>query len=257
MNDPANRLRDVLGGYGRLAVAVSGGVDSLTLAFCAARWVPDILAIHAVSPAVPAEATERVRRYAETNGCPLKVVSSGEFKDPNYRANPHNRCYFCKSNLYTTMTELFDGPVASGTNTDDLGDYRPGLVAAQENAVVHPFVEAGIGKDDLRAIARLFDLQDIAELPAQPCLSSRVETGIRITGDDLRFIHQVETALRPFVPLANLRCRITAQGVRIESDLDLPPEARTLAEDLCSAGNRTLAGLAGYARGSAFLVPDA
>ena len=194
MNDPANRLRDVLGGYGRLAVAVSGGVDSLTLAFCAARWVPDILAIHAVSPAVPAEATERVRRYAETNGWPLKVVSSGEFKDPNYRANPHNRCYFCKSNLYTTMTELFDGPVASGTNTDDLGDYRPGLVAAKENAVVHPFVEAGIGKDDLRAIARLFDLQDIAELPAQPCLSSRVESGIRLEAADLVVDEIVRTA---------------------------------------------------------------
>ena len=255
MSDPTLRLRKVLGSYDRLAVAVSGGVDSLTLAFCAAKWVPDFLAIHAVSPAVPEEATERVRSYAKENAWTLQVVSSGEFSDPQYRANPHNRCYFCKTNLYGTMTKLFDGPVASGTNTDDLGDYRPGLVAADEHRVVHPFVEANVSKSDLREIARGFGLQDIADLPAQPCLSSRVETGIRITGEDLRFIHRMETALRPFVPAANLRCRISVQGVRIESDLELPAEARELAEDLCAAESRTLAGLTGYARGSAFIVP--
>lgn len=255
MSDPAKRLQEELSRYDRLAVAVSGGVDSLTLAFCAAKWVPEFLAIHAISPAVPPEATERVRAYAEENDWPLKVVESGEFADPQYRANPHNRCYFCKTNLYSTMTQLFDGPVASGTNTDDLGDYRPGLIAAQEHQVVHPFVEAGISKTDLREIARRFGLQDIAELPAQPCLSSRVETGIRITGEDLRFIHKMETALRPFAPAANLRCRISAQGVRIESDLDLPDEARSLAEELCASESRTLAEVSGYQRGSAFLLP--
>lgn len=257
MTNAAERLHQVLRGHDRLAVAVSGGVDSLTLAYCAAKWVPDFLCIHAVSPAVPPEATKRVERYAAAERWPLKIVGSGEFNDPDYRANPHNRCYFCKTNLYSTMTGLFDGTIASGTNTDDLGDYRPGLMAAEEHEVVHPFVEAGISKADLREIARGFGLQDIADLPAQPCLASRVETGIAISSEDLRFINRVEVELRAFAPGANLRCRVLHAGVRIETDQDLPEEARALVQDLCRAEQRALVGIAPYSRGSAFIVPEA
>lgn len=257
MTEPASKLKQVLCHYERLAVAVSGGVDSLTLAYCAARWVPDFLCIHAISPAVPEEASVRVKRYAAKNNWPIKIVSSGEFDDEDYRANPHNRCYFCKTNLYATMTRAFDGPIASGTNTDDLGDYRPGLVAADEHQVVHPFVEAGIGKAELREIARGFGLADIADLPAQPCLASRIETGIKISREDLSFIHQVETKLRPYVQRANLRCRILHAGVRIETDQTLPQEAEAIARQMCASHSRTLLGIGPYARGSAFIVPEA
>lgn len=257
MNNPETRLRAALSRHDRLAVAVSGGVDSLTLAYCASKWVPDFLCIHAISPAVPAEATQRVEQYAAANGWPIKIVRSGEFDDPAYRANPHNRCYFCKTNLYSTMSKVFDGAIASGTNSDDLGDYRPGLQAAAEHQVVHPFVEAGISKQDLRKIARGFDLQDIADLPAQPCLASRVETGIRISREDLGFIHRVESSLRSYAPQANLRCRILPAGVRIETDLELPDEALDQARQLCLQENRSLIGIGAYARGSAFIVPEA
>jgi uncharacterized protein len=257
MNSPGDRLRAVLSRHDRLAVAVSGGVDSLTLAYCAAKWVPDYLCIHAISPAVPAEATQRVERYAAANRWPIRIVRSGEFDDPAYRANPHDRCYFCKTNLYSTMSRVFDGAIASGTNTDDLGDYRPGLKAATEHQVVHPFVEAGISKEDLREIARGFGLHDIADLPAQPCLASRIETGIRVSQADLEFIHRVEIRLRRYAPRANLRCRILAAGVRIETDHELPGEAQAVARQMCLAENRSLVGIGAYSRGSAFIVPEA
>lgn len=256
MTDPATRLRSVLESYERLAVAVSGGVDSLTLAHCAARWVREFVCIHAVSPAVPPEATDRVHEHAKSGGWRLKIISSGEFGDPEYRANPHNRCYFCKTNLYATMRREHAGPIASGTNADDLGDFRPGLIAASEHDVVHPYVEAGLGKSDLREIAREFGLDDIAGLPAQPCLASRVQTGIRISRKDLGFIHRVESALRPFAPNASLRCRVIPEGVRIESDEPLPAEAVALARQICAAEDRSLAGIGSYTQGSAFIRPQ-
>ena len=113
-------------------------------------------------------------------------IDAGEFADPRYRANPVNRCYFCKHNLYGTIATRFEGTILSGTNTDDLGDFRPGLKAADEHRVRHPFVEAGLAKSDVRALARELRLDDLAELPAAPCLSSRVETGIAVEPVALR-----------------------------------------------------------------------
>lgn len=256
MIDAYERLNRILGQYPRLAVAVSGGVDSLTLAYCAARQVPDFQCIHAVSPAVPPEATERVRHYATINNWCAKFVNSGEFEDADYRANPHNRCYFCKTNLYATMADVFEGTIASGANTDDLSDYRPGLKAAAEHSVVHPFIEADISKPELREIARKFGLADIADLPAQPCLASRVETGIAITREDLSFVHRVEKKLRDYAKSANIRCRILQAGVKIETDQNLPPEAREIVKEMCKAEHRELVGIAPYSRGSAFIVPE-
>src|SRR5580704_878767 len=124
--------------------------------------------VHAISPAVPAESTARVRDHAVGNGWALSLVDAGEFSDPSYRANPVDRCYFCKSSLYRRIAEQCEGVIFSGTNTDDLGDYRPGLKAAAERGVRHPFVEAGIAKADIRALARTLGLGDLAELAASP-----------------------------------------------------------------------------------------
>jgi uncharacterized protein len=102
------------------------------------------------------------------------VFDAGEFADPRYRANPANRCFFCKTNLYGHIVAQPGGTVLSGTNTDDLADWRPGLTAAAQHGVRHPFVEAGIDKPAIRRIAARIGLGDIADLPAAPCLSSRI-----------------------------------------------------------------------------------
>ncbi len=254
MTEPLARLEKVLQPLSQLAVAVSGGVDSLTLAFVAARIVPGFRALHAVSPSVPPEATQRVRTYADRHQWPLIVVDTQELLNPEYRANPHNRCYFCKQNLYQTMAAHCEGPMASGTNLDDLSDFRPGLIAAKEYGVMHPFVDANISKLELREIAHSFGLDDIAELPAQPCLASRITTGLQIAPEDLRFVDHIETLLRPFAPGADLRCRIRPQGVEIQID-SLPDPARHIVERECRKNGRTFLGVRPYRRGSAFIVP--
>lgn len=200
------------------AVAVSGGVDSMTLAVLAGRHGSDVQMFHAVSPAVPPEATARVNAYARQEGWHLQVLDAGEFEDPQYRANPVNRCYFCKTNLYGAMAAHTERTLWSGTNTDDLGDYRPGLRAASEHQVRHPYVEANIDKPTVRAIARAYALDDLSELPAAPCLSSRVQTGIAIDARDLRAIHGAETAIRSILAPRTVRCRVRDAGVVLELD---------------------------------------
>ena len=252
-NPDLDWLRSVLATTPDLAVAVSGGVDSLTLAHVAAAVCPGFEAIHAVSPAVPVSATERVQRHAAAGHWRLRIIDAGEFADPDYLKNPVNRCYYCKSNLYRRMRGLVGpGAIASGTNLDDLGDFRPGLEAASHAGVVHPFVEAGLDKAAVRGIARFLSLDDIAELPAQPCLASRVETGIAIDSDDLAFADRVESEVRRHVVNADVRCRITRNGVRLEAS-QRPPEAVTaLIARWCGSVGRTWLGASEYRRGSAF-----
>jgi len=218
--DPTVRLRDVLMSLPRGAIAVSGGVDSMTLSSYAHSLLgfDSVRMVHAVSPAVPRAATERVRAFAGREGWNLTEVDAGEFGDPRYRANPVDRCFFCKSHLYETLSGLCKGLVLSGTNCDDLGDYRPGLKAAANNAVRHPYVEAGMTKDDVRHLARQLGLADLAELPASPCLSSRVETGIPIEAARLSLIDAVETWLRTSLRPKVVRCRLRHTGIVIELD---------------------------------------
>ncbi len=259
--DPAalhDRLVARLRAHGALAIAVSGGIDSMTLAYIAHRCSGvKIRMVHAVSPAVPREATLRIRDYAAREGWDLSLVDAGEFADPSYRANPVDRCYFCKSNLYDRIGALASGAIASGTNKDDLGDFRPGLKAAAERNVVHPFVEAEIDKAGIRALARFHGLTDIAELPAQPCLASRVETGIGIDADDLAFIDAAERQVRDVLPQgADVRFRVTREGVVLEVGGEDAADQGRLAElagRLCAEAARPFAGLRPYRRGSAFL----
>lgn len=255
----AAALRPALARHERLAIAVSGGVDSMVLAHVAQRQLGSaVRMVHAVSAAVPGSATARVQRHAAAHGWRLDLVDAGELADPDYRRNPVDRCYHCKHHLYATMHRLADGAVASGTNRDDLDDYRPGLLAAQRHGVVHPYVEAGLGKRDIYALAAAAGLDDLAALPAQPCLASRVETGIEVDATTLAFIERIEQALAARLPQAEaLRCRVTAAGVVVEC-APWPDAACRAALEAevragCEAAGRTFAGLRPYRRGSAFL----
>lgn len=253
-----NALAETLERLGPVVIAVSGGVDSLTLAAFAHRLAPErTTMVHAVSPAVPPSATRRVEALAIEEGWQLSLTGTGEFEDERYRLNPVDRCYFCKTNLYDRLRAMTPAVIASGANLDDLGDYRPGLLAAEERQVVHPYILARMNKSDVRAIARELGLADIAELPAQPCLASRVETGIAIDADDLAFVDHVERSLAVDLPTgADLRCRITRGGVVIEVDIEQVQDTSAFqvkAQALVDAGGRHYAGLGPYRRGAMFV----
>ncbi|NJN45696.1 MAG: adenine nucleotide alpha hydrolase [Candidatus Competibacteraceae bacterium] len=251
----------LLGLENDVAIAVSGGVDSMTLAVIAHRTLNDrTTIIHAVSPAVPPQATERVNRYAAREGWRLTRLDAGEFNDERYRANPVDRCFFCKTNLYGAMARQISASktLLSGTNLDDLGDYRPGLQAAVEHGVRHPFVETGIDKTGIRELARSLDLQDLAELPAAPCLSSRIETGMTIDPDTLQAVNRIETLLKQELNPDTVRCRVRHSGVCIELDATtlerlVPAQRQHWQDRVADLFNGKPVDFETYRRGSAFV----
>lgn len=257
------QLGNVLVAIDVMTIAVSGGVDSMTLACFAHRRLgrERVRMVHATSPAVPGDAGGRIQQLAEREGWRLEVVDAGEFADPAYRANPINRCFYCKSSLYSTLSAMSDGLVLSGTNCDDLGDYRPGLEAARNHNVRHPYVEAGFAKHDVRALAAALDLPEYAALPASPCLSSRVETGLPIEAADLAMIDAVEAWCRAHLSPVTVRCRLRRMGLVIE--LDPATHARISGSyraamldslrDAVAGLSETQIAFADYERGSAFV----
>jgi uncharacterized protein len=215
------RLHAVLAMIPVRVVACSGGIDSLVLSVLAHRAAPASTTIaHTVTPAVPGDGTARVADYAGREGWDLRVVRSGEFDDEAYLANPVDRCYHCKSNLYDAVDQLIGrsgdhAVVVSGANLDDLGEFRPGLVAAAERSVRHPYVEAQVTKAEIRMIARHLGLAD-ADLPASPCLASRLYTGTRVTASRLRAVEAGEALVRDRTGIAVVRCRVRDSAVLVE-----------------------------------------
>jgi uncharacterized protein len=238
-------------------VACSGGLDSLLLSVIVHRLFPkQSLIAHATGPAVPQEAAERVRLYARQEGWRLELVTAGEFEDLQYISNPLNRCYFCKSHLYyllrdygyepetgrygrasdevfrRTVRELIPYPILSGANIDDLGEYRPGLDAAREAGVRHPFIEAAIGKEDIRDVCRGLQLP-FAELATSPCLSSRIYTGTPVRPEWLRLVDTLETELKKTTGVKVVRCRLREKNIWIEAlEEDRARFTKELLDDL-------------------------
>jgi uncharacterized protein len=231
-----DRLVATLLGYGRVAVAFSGGVDSTVVAQAAQLALGEAaVAVTAVSDSLASGELEEARALAKQIGIAHRVIRTEEFADANYTRNNPDRCYFCKSELYGRLEEMLGildvDVIVSGANTDDAGDHRPGMRAAGEHSVRHPLQECGLSKADVRALAKAWGLPTW-DKPATPCLSSRVAYGEEVTPERMRMIDQAEQWLRR-QGLRTLRVRYHKGDLaRIEVPLDeLPrlavPEIRT------------------------------
>ncbi len=219
LNNKLEQLTRLFAQMDRALIAYSGGVDSTLVAKIAYDVLGDrALAVTAESPSLLPEELEDARIQAAVIGIPHELVQTDEMNNPNYTANPVNRCYFCKSELHDTLKPLAlqrGYPyVVDGVNADDLGDYRPGIQAAQERGARSPLAEVGVTKAEVRQLSQQLGLP-WWDKPAQPCLSSRFPYGEEITIAKLQRVGRAEVYLRK-LGLKNLRVRSDGDTARIE-----------------------------------------
>ena len=194
------RLRELIRSYGSCLVAYSGGVDSAFLARVARDVLGDrSLAVIADSPSLPRRELQEALEIAERFQIPVRVVRTGEFENPNYTANPYNRCYFCKHELFEEVTPIARtegfAVIAYGENASDVADFRPGAQAAAEFQVRAPLKEIGLTKQEIRELSAQLGLPT-ADKPQMACLSSRIPYGEAVTEEKLKMIEAAENFLR-------------------------------------------------------------
>ena len=252
-------LERTLSALGAVVVAYSGGADSAYLACVAQRTLGDrAWAVTAESPSYPEHHRLLAARVAREVGLHHEIIRTNELEQPEYRANPTNRCYFCKQELYTHLTRLAverHAVVVDGNNADDRGDYRPGRQAAIEFGVRSPLDEVDLAKHEIRELSRRAGLSTWDE-PASACLSSRIPYHTEVTDEKLRIIERAEQALHR---LGFRVCRVRHHDelARVEIGRDemavaLEPEMRSaIVRELKAAGYRYVTlDLQGYRTGS-------
>jgi len=226
LEDKARMLEENLAAVGSLLVAYSGGTDSAYLAYAAHRALGEkMLAVIADSPSLPRKELADALAFGERHGIPVRVLQTNELEKPEYARNDAQRCFHCKSELFTQMEEArrrmgFER-LAYGMNLDDRGEFRPGQKAAELHGALAPLVDAGLSKREIRALAREAGLE-LADKPASACLSSRIEYGREVTAENLGQVERAEEGIHA-LGFAQVRVRHHGNLARIEvAKEDLP-----------------------------------
>ena len=246
LDEKIRELHEIIRSLESVVIAFSGGVDSSVVsAVCRAELGENAIAVTAVSPTYPPEELETAKKVAAELGIKHLVIETNEFEDPNFSANPTNRCYHCKLELCKKLkdvaNELGAKHIVDGTNADDFNDYRPGIRAAKEHGVLSPLAMAKITKSEVRAIAEKLGLS-VASKAANPCLASRIPYGTPITLERLQRIARAEKFIRD-QGFEQVRVRDHGDIARIEVGAN--ERAKFFDEPLLDSINRELTSL-GY-----------
>lgn len=228
-------LEEILSGLGRTLVAYSGGVDSAYLAWAAHKTLAgNMLAVIADSPSLARSQLRDAMAFAGEQAIPLEVIQTAEMERAEYVRNDRQRCFHCKDELFSLMQEFARkdergfAAIAYGVNVDDQDDFRPGQVAAREHKVAAPLLDAGLGKSDIRELARRAGLR-IWDKPASACLSSRIEYGRPVTREALHAVEQGEEALRA---LGFRECRVRHHGAIARIEISKSELVRALTAEM-------------------------
>lgn len=254
-----SRLEQILRDYKSVLIGYSGGVDSVFLAVTAVDVLGkgNVLAVTGRSASYPDVQWQVARDVAKEFGIPHLEIDTDEMSDPNYIANPTNRCYFCKTELWSKLAPIAVErglhTVVDGSNADDAHDYRPGAVAAKEHGVRSPLMEAGLTKAEIRALSQSRNLPTWDQ-PSAPCLSSRLPYGISVTPERLKQIERAEEIIRA-TGIKDCRVRHHGDDARIEvgpADIEtLAANGAEIAREINQLGfARVLLDVDGYRRGA-------